>query len=173
MSKEILEDIFEKNNQVFSQATGRVFGDVGFGIGLGMITLAVVYSPYATFLFIPAAYVIFSRHGIKLDIHRGKIMEFTRHFGIFESGKWKTNLLYREIVILGGTETIAANFGIARAGNFSSSKIYVALMDKYHYKRLEIYSTENMPDARKIAALISEKTGFPVVEFSPKRISGK
>ena len=174
MNKEILDnDLFDSKNNLFSQTTGKVFGDVSFGISMGLVMISVAYVPFTIPFLIPASYVMLSRRGIKLDLLHGRMMEFTRHFGIIEKGTWKENILYREIAIMGGNESITASIGINRAGVFSSAKVHVALLDKYHHKRLEIYVAQNMKDAREIANLISEKTGFPLVEFNPRKISQK
>jgi hypothetical protein len=120
-------------------------------------------------LLLQAIYVLLSRKGIKLDVNRGKIMVFTKHFGFIEKVIWKENILYKEIAIMGGTESTSGSFGINRAGVFSNSKVYIALLDKYHHKRLEIYTAQNIKDAREVANLISKKTGFPIVDFKPNR----
>ncbi|MFI5202870.1 MAG: hypothetical protein ACHQF2_00120 [Flavobacteriales bacterium] len=174
MSKEVLDsEFFDSANNLYSQTTGKVFGDVSFGISMGLVMISAAYVPFTVPFLIPAAYVLLSRRGIKLDLSRGRMMQFTRHFGFIEKGTWKENVLYKEIAIMGGTESVTGNSGVTRAGVFSTSKVYVALLDKYHHKRLEIYAAQNVKDAREVANLISEKTGFPLVNFNPGRISQK
>jgi hypothetical protein len=171
MSKDVLESgFFDSSNSVFSQTTGKLFGDVSFGISMGLVMISAAYVPYTVPFLIPASYVLLSRRGIKLDLSRGRIKQFTKHFGFIEKGTWRENNLYREIAIMGGNQSVTANTGVARAGMFSSTKVYVALLDKYHHKRLEIYSARNMQDAREVAKLISEKTGFPLVDFTPRKV---
>lgn len=172
MSKEVLDnELVDTTGNLFSQTTGKVFGDVSFGISMGLVMISAAYVPFTVPFLIPASYILLSRRGIKLDLSRGRMMQFTRHFGFIEKGTWKENSLYKEIAIMGGTESVTASTGVTRAGMLSSSRIYVALLDKYHHKRLEIYVAKNVKDAREVADHISKKTGFPLVDFNPMRMS--
>ena len=104
--------------------------------------------PFGIFLWIVSAYFYFTSFGTKINVGTNKIKDFVKHFGIFESGTWKSNIKYTEIAIMGSTVTHEGKIGFVATANYTASKIAINLLDKSHYKRIELCECETVEEAQ-------------------------
>ncbi|MFI5204046.1 MAG: hypothetical protein ACHQF2_06070 [Flavobacteriales bacterium] len=171
----MIENTIDKSDssgqKVFSFKSGRLAGDSAIGVAIVLIAAGIFGFPYATVAWIPAAYLIFTTHGIKFDVPKNKLMEYTKHFGLFTTGSWKTNNIYNQIAIMGSRTTYAGRVGFLTTAFYKSNNINVVLLDKYHVKRITICEADTVEEAEIIAESLYEKTGFPLVKFNPVKLT--
>lgn len=150
---------------------GKYFGDKGLGIAAFFVLAGCFILPGGLFLMLIGAYFFFTSYGTKIDVSKNKTTDYMKHFDLFETtSEWKDNITYTELAIMGSTVTHEGKVGFIATANYTASKIAINLLDKSHYKRIELCECETVEEAQRVAESISEKTGFPIVKFNPVRI---
>ena len=162
------------NNGIIEVRTGWLAGDAAIGVGIGLTIASVVGYPYSLVLLIPAAYISFTTYGVKINPVNNQLKDYFKHFGIFETGKWRANP-YVHVSILGSRVTHGGLVAFSWFFNFrnyhTSNKISIVLLDKYHVKRLELCEADTVESAEEIAKILSETIKLPVMKFNPVRLT--
>lgn len=159
------------NKNIYTIRSGLSFGDTGIGISICLLAVALLCPPNGIFALPFGLYFLLTTYGIKIDIEKGKIMEYTKHLGFISAGEWEENKLYTEIAIIGVSETHQGSIGLVPTNTYTARTIKIILLDKYHVKRIELVEADTVEEANQIAADISSQTGFPVVQFNPVRLT--
>ncbi len=192
-----LDDFFldyEKSNYVI--ITGRTFrkGPIIRGIGCILFGSLLLYcfiysmmvSPgainllillFAMIFLLGGLLILFAKERVEIDVRNKRIKEFMQFLGRF--GSWQNIDKYPFVTVIKEQKyvyygTYVGTFNVNRwaySRREENKEFEVCLLNKTHYKRLTLYSTESFADAKEKADKLTGILNVTYSEFNPVRIS--
>lgn len=165
-----------------SHSLGFAFGLPAQIIGavltfMGLLALSSL-SP-AGFLFGPIVllgglFLLTSSYGTQIDYQNKYIREYGSFIGI-KRGKWKNLDKYPYVTVLSANVSRKSSDITGLASVVETKEAYgIYFLSKTHYNRILLKRVKgDFSDAKEEAKKIEEKTGKPLVKFSPTKLSAR
>ena len=166
-------------NKIIKNKFGKMFGSgmrgggyIFFVVGLLVIIGSFYDSNYAAILlglvfFVVGGYIVFSTNGIMIDINNKSIMEYTKYFGLFERGDWKSIIDFPYVTILSFNISSSTFSRSNRRSAISEKQHQVHLLNAHHTKRKLIHTFLDSKLAIEFAKKIAAELKLETTQYNP------
>ncbi len=120
--------------------------------------------------FIAGAFILSSYEGVEIDLEKKKLRKFSSSLGL-KWGKWRDLNPYKYLAITSTNVAYNMNMRGALPSQFSDQVFTIVLLNDNHLSKFVIQQADSLSAAKSKIKELSDKLGFEIVEYKPKKIS--